>query len=64
MAATVPDRNKGPKSKKTAKRKVDMNKPCPSCGMIHADPNFDYEKHATQTKAVQQIGKALFGNLD
>ena len=56
--ANVPDRSKDPK------RKVDMNNPCPSCGMIHVDPNFDYEKHAKQTKAAQQIGGALFRHLN
>jgi hypothetical protein len=55
MAATVPDRNKD------SKRNVDMNNPCPSCGMIHVDPNFDYEKHAKQTNASRVIGQALFG---
>jgi hypothetical protein len=55
MADTVPDRNKDPK------RKVDMNNPCPSCGMIHVDPNFDYERHAKVTDAQKVIGKALFG---
>jgi len=57
MAATVPDRNKD------SNRKVDMNNPCPSCGMIHVDPNFDYEKHAKQTNASRVIGQALFGKM-
>ena len=56
MAATVPDRNKD------SQRKIDMNNPCPSCKMIHVDPNFDYEKHAKQINASQTIGQALFGN--
>ena len=55
MANQVPDRAEH------SNRKVDMNNPCPTCGMIHVDPNFDYEKHAKQTGAARAIGQALFG---
>lgn len=55
MSDKVPDRSG------SSKRNIDMNKPCPSCGMIHVDPNFDYEKHAKVTNAKKVIGNALFG---
>jgi len=52
--AKVPDRKDAPK------RKVDMNNPCQSCGMIHHDPNFDYKTHAAETYLGNVIGNALF----
>ena len=57
MATQVPDRGDDPK------RKVDMNKPCKSCGYIHMDPNFDYEKHENETNLGKIIGNALFKGL-
>ena len=50
----VPDRGSDPK------RKIDMTKPCNDCGMIHVDPNFDYETHSKQIQLGKTIGNALF----
>ena len=55
--AKTSDRSNDPK------RKIDMNNPCKTCGMIHMDPNFDYKKHAAETHLGQVIGNALFKGL-
>ena len=57
MANSVPDRAND------SARKVDMNNPCKTCGMIHVDPKFDYKKHEAEAYLGNVIGNALFKGL-
>ena len=57
MPNSVPDRAND------SARKVDMNNPCKTCGMIHVDPKFDYKKHEAEAYLGNVIGNALFKGL-
>ena len=51
---------KATKPTKSTERKLDMKKPCKTCGMIHANPAFKHDARVEGFKS--SIGRALGGN--